>query len=242
MHSVWFGEFLGTLVLILLGNGVNAGVTLRRSYAADAGWIVVTTGWALAVLCGVLVAQAFGSSNANLNPAITFAAAVSNGDYSQLAWLWSAQMLGAICGAAIMALHYAPHWGLTTDPAAKLGVFCTNGAVHHPAANFASEVIATMVLVIVAGAIASRGVAANGPAAGVGQWLVGSLVWGIGLSLGGTTGYAINPARDLGPRIAHFLLPIPGKGNSNWTYAPIPVLGPLTGGALAGVLLRFAHL
>src|ERR1700753_3675863 len=110
MHSAWFGEFMGTLVLVLLGNGVNAGVTLRRSYASDAGWIVVTTGWALAVLCGVLVAPAFGRSNANLNPAITLAAAISNGDYSQLASLWLAQMLGAISGAAIMALHYAPHW------------------------------------------------------------------------------------------------------------------------------------
>jgi glycerol uptake facilitator protein len=242
MHSVWFGEFMGTFVLILLGNGVNAGVTLRRSYAADAGWMVVTTGWAIGVLCGVLVAQAFGSPGASLNPAITLSAAISSGNYAQLASAWSAQLLGAICGATIMALHYAPHWSLTPDSAAKLGIFCTKGAVHHPVANFASEVIGTMVLIIVAGAIFSHGVSANGPAAGLGQWLVASLVWGIGLSLGGTTGYAINPARDLGPRIAHALLPIPGKGGSNWSYAPIPVLGPLTGGALAGVLLRFAHL
>jgi glycerol uptake facilitator protein len=242
MHSVWFGEFMGTFVLILLGNGVNAGVTLRRSYAADAGWMVVTTGWAIGVLCGVLVAQAFGSPGASLNPAITLSAAISSGNYAQLASAWSAQLLGAMCGATIMALHYAPHWSLTPDSAAKLGIFCTKGAVHHPVANFASEVIGTMVLIIVAGAIFSHGVSANGPAAGLGQWLVASLVWGIGLSLGGTTGYAINPARDLGPRIAHALLPIPGKGGSNWSYAPIPVLGPLTGGALAGVLLRFAHL
>jgi glycerol uptake facilitator protein len=242
MHSVWFGEFIGTLVLILLGNGVNAGVTLRKSYAADAGWIVVTTGWAIAVLCGVLTAQAFGSPGANLNPAITLATAISSSDYSQLLSLWSAQMLGAIFGAALMALHYAPHWSITPDPAAKLGVFCTNGAVRHPISNFAGEVIGTMVLVIVAGAIFSHGVSNNGPAAGMGQWLVGSLVWGIGLSLGGTTGYAINPARDLGPRLAHALLPIPGKGGSNWSYAAIPVLGPLTGGVLAGVLLHFAKL
>ena len=242
MHSVWFGEFMGTFVLILLGNGVNAGVTLRRSYAADAGWMVVTTGWAIGVLCGVLVAQAFGSPGASLNPAITLSAAISSGNYAQLASAWSAQLLGAICGATIMALHYAPHWSLTPDSAAKLGIFCTKGAVHHPVANFASEVIGTMVLIIVAGAIFSHGVSANGPAAGLGQWLVASLVWGLGLSRGGTTGYAINPARDLGPRIAHALLPIPGKGGSNWSYAPIPVLGPLTGGALAGVLLRFAHL
>lgn len=239
MHSVWFGEFLGTLVLVLLGNGVCANVTLRRTYAADAGWMVVTTGWAIAVLCGVLVAQAFGSPGANLNPAITLATSIVGGNYSELLSIWSAQLLGAICGAAIMALHFAPHWSITPDPAAKLGIFCTNGAIHHPSANFVSEVIGTMVLVLVANSIFSHGVT---PSAGVGQWLVASLVWGIGLSLGGTTGYAINPARDLGPRIAHAILPIPGKGSSNWSYAPIPVLGPLVGGALAGVFLHFAHL
>ena len=242
MHSVWLGEFLGTLVLILLGNGVNAGVTLRRSYAADAGWMVITTGWALAVLCGVLVAQAFGSPGANLNPAITLAVAISSGNWTQLLVLWSAQFLGAICGASLMALHYAPHWAHTPDAAAKLGIFCTGPAVSSPLANIASEVIGTAVLVLVAGAIYSRGVAKDGPANGVGQWLVASLVWGIGLSLGGTTGYAINPARDLGPRIAHALLPIPGKGGSNWRYAPIPLIGDFAGAALAGLLLRYAHL
>ena len=247
MHSVWTGEFMGTLVLVLLGNGVGAGVTLRKSYAADSGWIVITTGWALAVLCGVLVAQAFGSPGANLNPAITLAVAVNGGSYSQLLSMqvlsmWSAQLLGAMAGAALMVLHYAPHWSLTPDPAAKLGVFCTNGAVRNPLANIFSEAVGTAVLVVVAGAIFSRGVSANGPAAGMGPWLVGSLVWGIGLSLGGTTGYAINPARDLGPRIVHWLLPIPGKGGSNWRYAPIPIIGDLAGAVLAGLLLRHAHL
>ena len=228
MHSVWLGEFLGTLVLLLLGNGVNAGVTLRKSYAADSGWIVIATGWALAVLCGVLVAQAFGSPGANLNPAITLAVAVNSGDYSQLLSLWSAQLLGAMAGATLMALHYGPH--------------CTNAAVRSPLFNILSEAIGTAVLVIVAAAIGSKGVAANGPAPGVAPWLVGSLVWGIGLSLGGTTGYAINPARDLGPRLAHWLLPIPGKGGSNWRYAPIPIIGDLAGAALAGLLLHYAHL
>ena len=242
MHSVWFGEFLGTLVLVLLGNGVNAGVTLRKSYAADSGWIVITTGWALAVLCGVLVAQAFGSPGANLNPAITLASAVIGGNYSQLASMWSAQLLGAMGGAALMALHFAPHWKLTPGPVDKLGVFCTNAAVRSPLANILSEAVGTAVLVLVASAIFSRGVSANGPAAGMGPWLVASLVWGIGLSLGGTTGYAINPARDLGPRIVHWLLPIPGKGGSNWRYAPIPIIGDLAGAALAGLLVRFAHL
>ena len=242
MHSIWFGEFLGTLVLVMLGTGVNAGVLLRKSYAADSGWIVIATGWALAVLCGVLVAQAFGSPGANLNPAITLAAAVDSGGYSHVLAYWSAQLLGAMCGAALVALHYAPHWRHTSDPAAKLTVFCTNAAVRSPLANLFSEILGTAVLVVVAAAIYSRGVAMNGPAAGVGPWLVGSLVWSIGLSLGGTTGYAINPARDLGPRIVHALFPIPGKGGSNWSYAPIPIVGPLAGGALAGLLLHYAHL
>ena len=232
---------MGTLVLVLLGDGVCAGVTLRKSYAADSGWMVITTGWALAVLCGVLVAQAFGSPGANLNPAITMAVAVTSGNYGQLINFWSAQMLGAMCGAALVALHYAPHWRLTSDPAAKLGVFCTNAAVRSPLANIFSEMVGTAMLVVVAAAIFSRGVAANGPAAGLGPWLVASLVWGIGLSLGGTTGYAINPARDLGPRIVHALLPIPGKGGSNWRYAPIPVFGPLAGGALAGLLVHYSR-
>jgi glycerol uptake facilitator protein len=242
MHSPWLGEFMGTMMLVLLGNGVNAAVTLRKSYAADAGWMVVATGWALAVLCGVLVAQAFGSPGAHLNPAITLAAAVTSGDYSQVLLFWSAQMLGAFCGASLMALHYAPHWSQTPDAAAKLGIFCTGPAIYSPLANIFSEVVGTAVLVLVAGAIFSHGVSASGPAAGLGQWLVASLVWGIGLSLGGTTGYAINPARDLGPRIAHAVLPIPGKGGSNWRYAPIPIIGDLAGAALAGLLLRFAHL
>lgn len=241
MHSVWFGEYMGTLVLILLGNGVNANVTLRKSYAADAGWMVVAAGWAIAVLCGVLVAQALGSPGAHLNPAISLASAVNSGDYSQLLSFWSAQLLGAITGSVLMALHFAPHWKPTPDPAAKLGIFCTGPAIKSPLANIASEVIGTMVLVIVASAIGSHGVSATGPAAGVGPWLVASLVWGIGLSLGGTTGYAINPARDLGPRIVHALLPIPGKGGSNWPYAPIPVVAPLIGGALAGLFLHYAR-
>jgi glycerol uptake facilitator protein len=232
---------MGTLVLVLLGTGVCAGVTLRKSYAADAGWIVITTGWALGVLCGVLVAQAFGSSGAHLNPAITLAVAVNTGNYSQVWLYWSAQLLGAMSGATLMALHYAPHWKLTPGPADKLGIFCTNAAVRSPLANVFCELLGTMVLVVVAGAIGSRGVSINGPAAGLAPWLVASLVWGIGLSLGGTTGYAINPARDLGPRLVHALAPIPGKGGSNWHYAWIPIVGDLTGGALAGLLLHYAR-
>ncbi len=242
MHSVWFGEFMGTLVLVLLGNGVNAGVTLRKSYAADSGWMVIASGWALAVLCGVLVAQAFGSPGANLNPAITLASAVNSGDYSQLLRMWPAQLLGAMAGAALVVLHYGPHWKLTPGPVDKLGVFCTNAAVRSPMFNLFSEALGTAVLVVVAASIGSHGVSATGPAPALAPWLVASLVWGIGLSLGGTTGYAINPARDLGPRLVHWLLPIPGKGGSNWRYAPIPIVGDLAGAALAGLLVHYAHL
>jgi glycerol uptake facilitator protein len=242
MHSPWFGEFIGTLVLVLLGNGVGANVTLKKSYAADAGWMVITTGWALAVLCGVLVAQAFGSLGAHLNPAITLAGAVTSGDYSNVLSFWSAQMLGAMCGSALMVLHFAPHWKVSSDPAAKLGIFCTNAAVRSPLANLFSEILGTAVLVLVAVAIGSKGVSMTGPAAGLAPWLVSCVVWGIGLSLGGTTGYAINPARDLGPRLVHWLLPIPGKGPSNWGYALTPIVGPLLGGAAVGLLLHYAHL
>lgn len=242
MHSLWLGEFMGTAVLILFGTGACANVTLRKSYAADGGWMVVTTGWALGVLCGVLVAQAFGSPGAHLNPAITLASAIISGNYSQLPVYWSAQLLGAMLGATLTVLHFGPHWSVTPDSAAKLGIFCTNAAIRNPVFNLFSEALGTGMLVLIAGAIYSHGVSINGPAAGLGPWLVGSLVWGIGLSLGGTTGYAINPARDLGPRLIHALLPIPGKGGSNWSYAWIPIVGDLTGGALAGVLLHYARL
>ena len=241
MHSLWLGEFMGTLVLVLLGLGVGAGTNLRKSYGANAGWMAICTGWALAVLCGVLTAQAFGSPGAHLNPAITLAAAINSGDYSHLLPFWSAQLLGAMAGALLMALHYGPHWMQTPDPATKLGTFCTSPAIRAPFWNLLSEVLGTVVLVVVASAIGSRGVSATGPAAGLAPWLVASLVWGIGLALGGTTGYAINPTRDLGPRIVHQLLPLPGKGPSDWSYAPIPVFGGLIGGALAGLILHCAR-
>ncbi len=238
MTSPFLGEFMGTLVLILLGDGVVAGVLLKRSKAENAGWIVITTGWALAVMAGVFTAIACGSKDAHINPAVTLGFAVSTGDFHKVGPYIAAQMLGAIVGAALVWLHFLPHWKETVDPSAKLAVFSTTPAIRNTTANLISEIIGTMVLVFVVGAIFSRAVAATGPAAGLGPYLVGSLVWGIGLSLGGTTGYAINPARDLGPRIAHAILPIAGKGSSDWGYAPIPVLGPLVGGALAGVLIR----
>lgn len=238
MLSPWFGEFMGTLVLILLGDGVVAGVLLKRSKAENSGWIVITAGWAFAVMCGVFTAIACGSPQAHLNPAVTLGMAVTTGNYSRFFPFFVAQVSGAIAGATLVWIHYLPHWGETTDAGAKLAVFSTGPAIRRYVANFVSEVIGTFVLVFVVGAIFSKRVATIGPAAGLGPFLVGSLVWGIGLSLGGTTGYAINPARDLGPRIAHTILPIAGKGGSDWNYAAIPVFGPLLGGALAGLLAK----
>jgi glycerol uptake facilitator protein len=226
------------MILILLGDGVVAAVLLKRSKAEGSGWLVITAGWAFAVMAGVFTAIACGSSDAHLNPAVTLGFAVREGNFAKFAPYLAAQMLGAIVGAALVWLHYFPHWKETPDGATKLACFCTAPAIRNTATNLLSEVIATFVLVFVVGAIFSTRVTAAGPAAGLAPYLVGSLVWGIGLSLGGPTGYAINPARDLGPRIAHAILPIAGKGGSDWSYAPIPVIGPLIGGALAGVLLR----
>lgn len=238
MTSPLVGEFLGTMILVLLGDGVVAAVLLKKSKAEACGWMVITTGWALAVMAGVFVSIACGSSDAHLNPAVTMGFAVRDGSFAKFGPYLGAQLLGALVGAALVWLHYFPHWKETTDAASKLGCFCTAPAIRNTAANLVSEIVGTFVLVFVVGAIFSKRIAAGGPAAGIGPYLVGSLVWGIGLSLGGTTGYAINPARDLGPRIAHAILPIAGKGSSDWGYAAIPVIGPLIGGALAGVLLR----
>jgi glycerol uptake facilitator protein len=238
MTPALLGEFLGTMILVLLGDGVVAAVLLKRSKAEGSGWLVITTGWAFAVMAGVFTAIACGSSDAHLNPAVTLGFAVREGNFAKFAPYLAAQMLGAIVGAGLVWLHYFPHWKETPDGAAKLACFCTAPAIRYTATNLVSEVIATFVLVFVVGAIFSTRVTAAGPAAGLAPYLVGSLVWGIGLGLGGPTGYAINPARDLGPRIAHAILPIAGKGGSDWAYAPIPVIGPLIGGVLAGVLLR----
>jgi len=237
MTSPFLGEFLGTMMLILLGDGVVAGVLLKRSKGEGGGWLVITTGWAFAVMAGVFTAVACGSSDAHLNPAVTLGLAVRAGSFGKCLPYITAQLLGAMAGAALVWLHYLPHWKETPDAATKLSCFCTHPAIRKAVANLISEIIGTAVLVFVVGAIFSKAVAAGGPGA-LGPYLVGSLVWGIGLSLGGTTGYAINPARDLGPRVAHALLPIAGKGSSDWSYAPIPVIGPLAGGALAGWLLR----
>jgi glycerol uptake facilitator protein len=238
MLSPWFGEFMGTLVLILLGDGVVAGVVLKKSKAENSGWIVITAGWAFAVMCGVFTAIACGSPEAHINPAVTLGLAIKSGNYSHFFPFFLAQTAGAIAGAALVWIHYLPHWRETPETAAKLAVFSTSPAIRNPVANFLSEVIGTFVLVLVVSAIFSKSVSSKGATAGLGPFLVASLVWGIGLSLGGTTGYAINPARDLGPRIAHAILPISGKGPSDWKYSYIPVFGPLVGGALAGLLVK----
>ena len=235
-----FGEFMGTLVLVLLGNGVVAGVLLKKSKAEDSGWIVIATGWALGVIAGVFTAIACGSADAHLNPAVTLASAVVTGNFSKLAFYTLAQLAGAMCGASLVWLHYYPHWRETPDADRKRACFCTSPAIEHRPANLFGEILGTFVLVLVASAIASKAVANSGPAPGLAPCLVGAVVWGIGLSLGGTTGYAINPARDLGPRIAHALLPIAKKGDSGWGYAAVPVIGPLAGATLAGILVRLA--
>ncbi len=241
MTSPLLGEFVGTAVLILLGNGAVANVLLKKSKGEGGGWIVITAGWSFAVLCGVLTAIACGSSDAHLNPAVTLAFAVVTGNFAKFVPYACAQILGAITGATLVWLHYLPHWKETSDPGLKLACYSTGPAIRDLGANALSEIVGTFILVFVVGAIFSKAVSASGLAPGFGPYLVACLVWGIGLSLGGTTGYAINPARDLGPRIAHALLPIAGKGSSEWGYALIPIVGPLIGGGMAGAAIRALH-
>jgi glycerol uptake facilitator protein len=235
------GEFFGTFIMILLGDGVVAGCILKRTKAEGAGWLAITTGWAFAVLCGVFTANLFGSPDAHINPAITLAFAVKTGAFNKLLPYFIAQVVGAFFGATTVWLFYLPHWKPTEDPQAKLAVFCTGPAIRSYVANLICEIIGTFVLVIVVGALSSKLVFSTGAAAGLSPYLVACLVWSIGLSLGATTGYAINPARDFGPRLAHAVLPIAGKGGSDWTYAWIPILGPLIGACLAGGLLRLVN-
>ncbi|MDB6011466.1 MAG: aquaporin [Gammaproteobacteria bacterium] len=237
MHPAFWGEFAGTAVLILLGNGVVACVVLKKSYGHGSGWMVITAGWCFAVLAGVITALAVGS-HAHLNPAVTIGLATASGAWGEVPAYIGGQLLGAMVGATLVWLHYLPHWGITDDPPGKRACFCTAPAIRHIPANVLSEIIGTFVLVLVAAAISSTHFAPSGLPAGVGPVIVGFLVWGIGLSLGGPTGYAINPARDLGPRIVHALLPVAGKGPSEWDYAAVPVLGPVIGALLAGIVIR----
>ena len=236
MASRFFGEFMGTMILILMGNGVVANVLLKRSKAEGAGWLAITTGWAFAVMTGVFTAIACGSPDAHLNPAVTLGFAVKTGDFSLLAPFVVAQMLGAMAGAVLVWLNFLPHWAVTPDPDTKFACFGTSPAIDSRGPNLFSEALGAFVLILVVAAMGSKATGTVPP--GLGPYLVGMLVWAIGLSLGGTTGYAINPARDLGPRIMYAILPIATKGATNWSYAPVPVIGPLVGGAVAGLLSR----
>ena len=231
------GELLGTMFLIILGDGVVANVLLARSKGENSGWIVITTGWAMAVMVGVFVAISAGAPQADINPAVTIGKWLALGVYTptQALATMGAEVVGAFLGAVVVWLAYFKHWEPTEDPGLKLAVFSTGPAIRNTVWNFVTEVIGTIVLLMGVGAIFSGATAPDGPAAGLGPFLVGALVWGIGLSLGGPTGYAINPARDLGPRIAHFILPIPGKRDPDWGYAWIPVVGPIIGGIIGAV-------
>ena len=227
--QIMLAEIIGTGLLIILGDGVVAGVLLTRSKAQNAGWIVITTGWALGVAVGV---YAIGTlTAAHLNPAVTIGlASIGAVPWDLVPWYIGGEMIGAFIGALIVFVHYLPHWAETEDPGLKLAVFSTGPAIRNTMANVLSEVIGTFVLVFGVLAIVN-----NELAPGLAALLVGFLVWAIGLSLGGPTGYAINPARDLGPRIAHALLPIPGKGDSDWADSWVPVVGPIVGGILGAV-------
>jgi glycerol uptake facilitator protein len=233
--QAYIGEFIGTMILIILGDGVVAGVLLRNSKAENSGWIVITFGWGMAV--AVAVYCVFHFSGGYINPAVTIAAAVTGGlEWAVVPGYIIAQFLGAFVGAVIVWLAYLPHWPETEDAGLKLGVFCTAPAIYNTPANLITEIIGTFMLVFGIFGIFAYSGEVGGSAAALNPLLVGLLVLGIGLSLGGPTGYAINPARDLGPRIAHAVLPIAGKGGSDWGYSWIPVVGPIIGGIIGAVL------
>jgi len=231
-------EIIGTMILVLLGDGVVANVVLNKSKGNNSGWIVITAGWGIAVAMAVYAVGRI--SGAHLNPAVTIAlATIGSFPWAQVPGFIAAQMLGAILGAVLVWLMYLPHWAATPDKGSKLAVFCTAPAIRSTGANMIGEIIGTAVLLFGILAIAANAQTLSKPgdvdlsfvfSRGLQPLLVGVLVFGIGLSLGGPTGYAINPARDLGPRLAHAFLPIAGKGSSDWEYAWIPVVAPIIGG------------
>ena len=229
MTSEFLGEFVGTAVLIYLGNGVVANVLLKGSKGEGGGWMVIASAWAFAVTIAIFVSTKFGSPGAHLNPMVTVAEAVKTGDWSKAVQFIVAQILGAMLGSTLVWLQYYPHWAITEDKSLKLACFSTAPAVRTVVPNFTAEFIASALIIIALGSFGSI-------ESGLGPFKVGILIWAVGLSLGGSTGYATNPARDLGPRIAHAILPIAGKGSSDWSYAWIPVAGPIAG-AVAGALI-----
>jgi len=232
--SIWGAETIGTALLILLGDGVVAGVLLNHSKAQNAGWIVITWGWGMAVAMAVFAVGQF--SGAHLNPAVTLGFAIEGRtEWGDVPEYLAGEFSGAFIGAVLVYLSYLNHWRPTEDPGLKLAVFSTAPAIRNTIANLITEIVGTFVLVFgVLAIFANKGMGTEP----LGALIVGLLVFAIGLSLGGPTGYAINPARDLGPRIIHALLPIPGKGPSDWGYAWIPVVGPLIGGAIAAALFQ----
>lgn len=230
-----FFEFIGTLVLVLLGCGVVACVSLKKSKGEGAGWIVVTLAWGLAVMCGVFIAGPF--TGAHLNPAVTTGLAIAGKfPWSSVLPYIISQILGGIAGGMLVYIFYKDHFDLTEDQATKLGVFSTIPAVKNHWRNLFCELLGTFVLMLVILFLGDKHNAAEVGLGSIGAIPVGLLVVAIGMSLGGTTGYAINPARDLGPRIAHQLLPIKGKGDSQWFYSWVPILGPILGSALAALI------
>lgn len=237
--STFLAETIGTMILIILGDGVVANVVLQKSKGQNSGWIVITTGWALAVTVAVYLVGSI--SGAHLNPAVTIGlAAIGKFSWALVPGYIAAQMLGAFLGGVVVWLAYLPHWSATNDQAGKLAVFCTGPAIRQPAANLLTEIIGTFVLVLGVLAILrpENLVPNSGFEKGFAPFLVGLLVAAIGLSLGGPTGYAINPARDLGPRLAHAFLPIAGKGGSDWGYAWVPIVGPIIGGVLGALFFK----
>ena len=237
--SPFVAELLGTMLLIILGDGVVANVVLNKTKGQNAGWMVITAGWAFAVTVAVYAVGTF--SGAHLNPAVTIGlAAIGKFPWDSVPAYVAAQMLGAFIGATIVWLAYLPHWSVTESRDAKLAVFCTGPAIRNTTSNLLTEIIGTAVLVLgVLAILTPKNLnPEHGWNVGFGPALVGVIVWAIGLSLGGPTGYAINPARDLGPRIAHAVLPISGKGGSDWSYAWIPVAGPIIGGLIAAFLYK----
>ena len=233
-------EFVGTLVLILLGDGVCCATSLNKSKAQGAGWVVVTLGWGLAVMCGVFIAGPY--SGAHLNPAVTLGFAIAGQfDWCAVLPYIAAQMLGGFAGAVLVYMFYKDHFDATEDAGTKLGVFCTMPAIMNKGRNFFCEAVASWLLVFV---ILARGNKENLPEVGMGElgaFPVTMLIMSIGMSLGATTGYAINPARDLAPRIAHAILPIKGKGSSGWGYSWVPVAGPVVGGLLAALTYMLVY-
>lgn len=232
---MFLAEMFGTMTLIVLGDGVVANVLLSKSKGQNSGWIVIAAGWFMAVAMGVFVSNALGGPG-SVNPAgIISGFLAPQADIAAGVQAILGQFVGAFLGAVIVWLIYLPHWAVTEDKGLKLAVFSTAPAIRNPLSNLLTEILATFMLIFVAGAIFSNTIGIGGTK-GLGPIAIGALVWGLGLSLGGPTGYAMNPARDLGPRIAHAVLPIAGKGGSDWGYSWIPVVGPIIGACLAMVV------